>query len=225
MTGRRDTRREYLQRVGALGVTGLLPDTNTPPAAEHLHEDVSAAELLIPESAAPVGFETTVESTAGPLVRQLRTADACFEDADTAGRGFWTGRDEDNPRWVLSCLALVCDWPIARQTVETVGSAVHDEFVAEYDTETPAHIDFEQSRTQRATLTDWRADMIRPEPFSDSSSSSEVLFTDMLRLRYHENVLLGTVVFGPATSEHDVETMRNRYSRLQHTRLRNQTES
>lgn len=220
MTDRYQTRRDYLRQLGNLSVVPLAANADEGRTDISTLPDVTATELVIPEREAPAGFQTAAEPSDPPILSTLQSVTNVVTPVDTAVRGYWMGRDEDNPRWVLSSIAIVTDQPIARQDVETTGSRVYDEFVSEYDVETPSYIDFDQSQTQHATMTDWRMDMVSSASNSaTSTSSTEVLLTDIMRLEHHENVLLGTVVFGPDAADRDVETMLTRYAHLQRSRL------
>ncbi|SIS21275.1 hypothetical protein [Natronorubrum thiooxidans] len=218
MTDKNYSRRSYLQGFGGIFLAGAPKLTvNT---QSTVHNDISASNLLIPESAASGDFEPVTGTNSIPIMSHLRTRNSWFEGAETAAQGYWKGPDEENPHWVLSSLAVVCDQTLCRHAIEEATTRCYSEYVQEYDAETPVTVEFEQSRTHYTGWTDWQMDMLSIDPFSDDpSSSSERLFTDVMRLQYHGNVLLGTVVFGPDAVGRDVSSMLIKYSRFQHSQL------
>lgn len=208
------SRRSYLQLVSGVpfGISQIPRHSNR----KDTKEGVSASDLLISQEQAPSGFEITESVNGVPLLEYVSSTDLHLNQARSAARGYWKGPNEQNPYWVLSSVAVVSEEPISRRSIEQAARECYSEYVCEYDDETPDSVDIAQSRTTRSEMTDWC--MLIPR--SDSPShSSDYLFKDVMRLQYYQNILLGTVVFGPSHADRDVDSMLTRYSRLQHSQL------
>ena len=209
------SRRSYVQMVGgAVFGSSQIPGRNK---RDDTKENVSASDLLISHKQAPSDFEVAESPSGVPLLEYISSTDLRLDQARSAVRGYWKGPNEQNPRWVLSSLAVVCDKPISRRSIEEAARLCYSNYVREYDAETPDYVDFTQSRTVYSEMTDWRMLMRRS---GTPTHASDYLFKDVMRLQYHRNVILGTVVFGPDHADRDVDSMLTRFSRLQQSQLR-----
>lgn len=209
------SRRSYVQLVGgAVFGSSQIPRRNT---RKDTKERVSASDLLISQKQAPSDFEVAESISGVPLLEYLSSTDVRLNQSRSAVLGYWKGPNEQNPCWVLSSLAVVCDEPISRGSIEEAARLCYSNYVREYDAETPDYVDVTQSRTVYSEMTDWRMVMRRSDA---PSHASDYLFKDVMRLQYHRNVILGTVVFGPDHADRDVDSTLTRFSRLQHSQLR-----
>lgn len=208
------SRRSYFQLLGGVPFSSShLPKRSD---RRSVKEDVYPSELVISQEQAPSDFEVADDTERVPLLEYVSSAGLCLDKAQTATQGYWKGTNEQNPHWVLSSFAIVCDEPISRRTIEPAAQQCYSDYVDEYDAETPDYVDLAQSRTTYSAMTDWQMVIQR----SDSPShSSDYLFKDTMRLQYHQEVLLGTIVFGPNYADREVESMFVRFSQLQRSQL------
>lgn len=208
------SRRSYIQLVGGVAFGSSQPLECKNRSAPK--EDVSASDLLVPQSHAPTDFEVAESGSEVPLFEYLASSDLQLDRARTGARGYWKGPNEQRPNWVLSSLAVIASEPISRRSIEDAVQRCYSSYVRKCDAETPEYVDLTQSRTLHPGLTDWRMVMRR----SDSPShSSAYLFKDVMRLQYRRNVLLGTGVFGPDHADRGVDSMLTRFSRHQRSQL------
>lgn len=161
------SRRSYVQLVGGAVIgSSQIPGHNN---LKDTKEDVPASDLLISQEQAPPDFEVAESVSGVPLLEYLSSADLRYEEAQSAVRGYWKGPNEQNPHWVLSSLAVVCDEPISRRTIEQAARQCYSNYVQEYDAETPDYLDLAHSRTTYQEMTDWSMVMRRNDASSNSS--------------------------------------------------------
>jgi len=153
--------------------------------------------MLVPDAAVPNRFTQYPEPDSGRFYDILTDNAPDLSNADTARVGYWDGNTQDDPHWVLSSIAIVADETLPRATVEAAAGQSNDKYVAEYDAETGPMIDFEQSRSRTDRAAEWQVDMLQTSLFGDATDDPYPIFTDLMRFQFFDNVLLGTVVFGP----------------------------
>jgi hypothetical protein len=218
------TRREFLTSIGA---TALTPFVNSNVGELTKSSDkpvVSATELVITDAQTPPGYDQYPSPDNNPFIEALKQQNIPVDTADTANTGYWRGGEQDNPEWVLSSLALVADTQLDRAAVNAAAETVHHDFVESYDAETSPLIDFNQSQTRRGQQSDWHVDLIRTVPFNDEHAPVH-MFSDLMRLQYCGNVLLGTIAFGPHETQPDITSLVTQYATLQREQYHSQKES
>lgn len=225
MTDDQSTRRSYLRRVGSLAVAGVLPRTRTADAATTAEArttaspDADPSQFLLKPADVPPAFEPVENSDEVPFFTALRNADPQFADAVTGVTGYWTGSSQTNPRWVVSSVACVGTHEPEFASIETAATQCHDTLAAAYADGYPPSIDVTQTHQVGSDRGTWRIDLQLPLHGDDSDVSPTTIATDLLYLRLQDNILLGTVVFGPASGTPSPDTRLDRYATLQATRL------
>jgi hypothetical protein len=203
-----------------VGVTGVVTHGITTGTDDATEPRLRARDVIISETAVPDRFTQYPETGAGRFLGLLTDEAPELSDADTAGNGYWDGEEQENPHWVLASMAMVADETLPRATVEAVAEQAEDEFVADYDTETSQTIGFEQSHTRSDRAVEWQVDMVHTPVFGDPANNGDPLFTDLLRLQFFDNVLLGTVVFGPRTEPPELTALLEQFATQQHEHYR-----
>lgn len=204
MTG--PTRRDWLRSVGA-GITGVATSAIISEADDSRTARLRARDVLVPDVAVPNRFTQYPDPDSSRFFDILTGNAPDLINADTARVGYWDGNTQDNPHWVLSSIAIIADETLPRATVEAAAGQSNDEYVAEYDAETGPMIDFEQSHSRTDGAAEWQVDMLRTPMFNDDADNANPIFTDLMRLQFFDNVLLGTVVFGPRAEPPELTTL------------------
>ena len=214
-----NTRRTFVKAVGGASFTGI-PSTLLQRDNFETDTELRAAELVIPETELPAGFDRhpLSEENTVPIVETLQSLDSRFESSDIAVEGYWKGGNQENPQWVISSLAIVTGKPISQSLVETAAAQAWNQYIAEYEAETPRFVEFEPSRSRGEQASECCLNIFRTDVWGDTESERKPIYTDRLRLQFFENVLLGTIVFGPTDSSPTVESLHEQYTNLQHSR-------
>lgn len=217
MTG--STRRDWLRSVG-VGVTGVVTHPLATGTNDAETARLQAHDVIISDSAVPDRFTQHPEQGEGRFLDILTDDAPELTDADTAGNGYWDGDTQDDPHWVLASMAMVADETLPRATVEAAARKSCDEYVAEYDAETGPTIDFEQSHTRSDRVAEWQVDMLHTPVFDDAADGAEPIFADLMRLQFFDDVLLGTVVFGPRAEPPELTAMLEKFATQQREQYR-----
>lgn len=212
------TRRDWLQKVG-VGVTGVVPYAISNRTNDTQESNLRARDVIVPETAVPDRFTPYSERGTGRFFDILTDKTPELTDVDFAGNGYWDGTTQEDPHWVVSSLALVANDTLSRGTVETAARKAYDEYISEYDAETGPMIDFEQSRARNGRSTEFQVDMVQTSLFDDASEGNPI-FTDLMRLQFLDNVLLGTVVFGPRSEPPELTAMLEELATQQYAHYR-----
>lgn len=213
------TRRDWLRSVG-VGVAGVVTHGITTGTDDAAESRLRARDVIISDSTVPNRFTQYPEPEEGRFFTILTDAVPALTDADIAGNWYWDGDEQENPHCVLASMAIVADETLPRATVEAAAEQADDEFVAEYDAETTQTIRFEQSYTRSDRVAEWQVDMVHTPVFGDPANNGEPLLTDFLRLQFFDNVLLGTVVFGPRTEPPELTALLEQFATQQHEHYR-----
>lgn len=217
MTGQ--TRRDWLRNMG-VGVTGVVTHPLTSGTDDDQESGLQARDVLVPDTALPERFSQYPDLGSGRFFDILTDKVPTLTDADTATNGYWDGGTQENPHWTVSSMAIVADDTLSRESVEAAAGQSYDEYVADYDAETRPTITFEQSSTRTDRGAEWRMDMFQPPMFGDDSEDTEIIFTDLMRIQLFDNVLLGTVVFGPRSESPELTAMLEAFATQQHAQYR-----
>lgn len=215
---RHNTRRAFLQRVGAASVIGFpsrVTDENSTSAADTA---VTAADLIIPDSAVPPGFQTAPTPDSNRFTDALAESPLDVTSTDIAVQGYWSGETQSDPKWVLSSSAIVADEPLPRKTIETAAQQAYDEYVEAYNEETTSLIDFDQSHSHSDVISDWRVDISQTSPLSNTTDAAQPIFTDRMRHQFFGNVVLGTIAFGPTDTDPPINSLLDQYATMQRIR-------
>ena len=211
------TRRAWLHTIG-VGATGVV----THPLVSSTHGDqeprLKARDLLVPETAVSDRFSQYADLGSGRFFDILTDEVPALTDADTATNGYWDSGTQDNPHWTVSSMAIVADDTLSRGAVEAAAGQSYDEYVAEYDAETRSSIAFEQSATRTDRGAEWQMNML--QTYGDDSDATVIRFTDRMRIQFFDNVLFGTVVFGPRQEPPELATMLETFTTQQHSQYR-----
>lgn len=213
------TRRDWMRSMGA-GVAGVVTHPLTSRTNDAQTARLRARDVLVPETTLPERFSQYPDPGSGRFFDVLTDEVPALTDADTATNGYWDGGRQENPHWVVSSMAIVADETLARVPVEAAAGQAYDEYVADYDAETRPTIAFEQSSTRTARGAEWRMDLLQTSKFGDDSEDANILFTDLMRLQFFDNVLFGTVVFGPRAEPPALTTLLEELATQQHAQYR-----
>jgi len=214
-----NTRRTFVKAISGASFTGI-PGTLLGSGAAEDDTAPVAAEMVLPKGELPESFDCCPgpDIHTIPFVETLQSVDSRFESSDIAAEGHWKGTDPKNPEWVVSSLAIVTGWPLSRKIVETAASQMWDEYIVEYNDETPLFVEVEQSHSRGEEASEWGLDIFRT-PFDTAKRSEPTpLYTERLRLQFFEEVLIGTIVFGPVGSSPSVDSLLEQYAGVQRGR-------
>ena len=211
MTGQ--TRRDWLRTIG-VGATGVATYPLTSGTDNDQESQLKARELLVPETVVSDRFSQYADLGSGRFFDILTEEVPALTDADTVTNGYWDGGTQDNPHWTVSSMAIVADDTLSRGPVEAAARQSYDEYVADYDAETRSSIAFEQSTTRTDRGAEWQMNML--QTYGDDSDATVIRFTDRMRIQFFDNVLLGTVVFGPRQEPPELATMLEAFTTQQH---------
>jgi hypothetical protein len=212
------TRRDWLQNVG-VSVTGFVPYATSGRTDDTQEPNVQARDVIVPETVVPDRFTPYSERGTGRFFDILTDKAPELTDVDFAGNGYWDGDTQEDPHWVVSSIALVANDTLPRGTVEAAARKSYDEYVSEYDAETEPRIDFEQSRVRSGRSTEFQVDMVQTSMFDDASEADPI-FSDLMRLQFLDNVLLGTVVFGPRSKPPELTALLEEFATQQYSNYR-----
>lgn len=217
---RNNTRRSFLQSIGGAGF--FISPTSTADEASTSTGDASpnAADLVIPASEVPPGFEPYPVPETAPFIDALDESALDVASTDIAVQGYWKENTQSEPKWVLSATAIVADEPLPRAPIEAAAQQSYDEYVTAYNAETSLLIDFEQSHTRAGQISDWRVDIIETPLFDTSNDGTRHIFTDRMRLQFLGNVVLGTIAFGPTDTDPPIDSLLAEYATLQRSRYK-----
>lgn len=188
------SRRDFLVAFGGgpLAITAL--------SSRAASESLEAGDLLLSSDTIPDQFTSVKNTNEVPFFEYLRAADPILADSDLAANGFWAGHDQDNPHWVLASAACVADRQVPVQAALKATTQAHNDFIQEYDTETPHWWNFERHHYSRTDYHEWRANIY----FTDSDRGKPALtnqatpaYIDTIRMHHQGAVLLWSVLFGP----------------------------
>jgi hypothetical protein len=189
-----------------VGVTGFVPYAISSGTEDTQEPNLRARDVIVPETAVPDRFTPYSERGTGRFFEILTDEAPELTEVDIAGNGYWDGATQEDPHWVVSSIALVANDTLSRGTVEAAARKSSDEYVSEYDAETGPMIDFEQSHGRSGRSTEFQVDIVQTSMFNDASEADSI-FTDLMRLQFLDNVLLGTVVFGPRSKPPELTAM------------------
>jgi hypothetical protein len=216
------TRRAFIQAVGGVSVTGLAGSATATSGTTDEAPTVSAADLVIPETAVPTGFERhpTADSDqgAGSFAETLQHLDPRFESVETATNAYWKGGVESDPRWVLSSIALIGEDRFPRLHIEYATDAFYEDYIDEYDTETSVLIDVGQSYAVSGNTADWQFDILEVPLLTDAETEPSPILVERMHQQYLDNLFLATVVFGPADGSPSVESLLEQFATVQRDR-------
>lgn len=185
------SRRSFIKQAGAAPMAGLFTaiDSHRPIKSDDL------GHLLIGDEHLGDGF--TKFNAKSPISDRLIEGDSEFEAAIVDQNGYVKGEDPENPQEVVSSAAVRTPEPHNRDTVIDATMAVYDEFIRQYEQETPAEIEFDQDHTSYEEHTDWSYRMTRTVQIGDQRPLDQILFKERFRIQFFEQTLLMTLVFGP----------------------------
>jgi len=127
------SRRAFIQAIGGVSFTGLAGSATAASGTTDESTIPSAADLVIPETAVPNGFERyspeDANRGAAPFIEKLQQLDPRFRSVATAGNAFWKGEGESDPQWVLSSIALVGADSLPRLHLEKAADVFYDEYI------------------------------------------------------------------------------------------------
>jgi hypothetical protein len=216
------SRRAFIQAIGGVSFTGLAGSATAASGTTNESSTLSAAELVIPETAVPNEFERySPEDTnrgSTPFIEKLHHLDPRFKSVATAGNAFWKGEEESDPQWVLSSIALVGADRLPRLHLEKAADVFYDEYIDEYDAETSVMIEFEKSYAARDNTADWHVDILEAPLLSETETDPSPILVERMHQQFLDNVFLGTVVFGPADGSPSVESLLEEFSTVQRDR-------
>ena len=216
------SRRAFIQAIGGVSFTGLAGSATAASGTTDESTTLSAADLVIPETAVPTGFERypTADSDqgAGSFAETLQHLDPRFGSVETATNAYWKGEVESDPRWVLSSIALIGEDRFPRLHIEYATDAFYEDYIDEYDAETSVMIEFEKSYSARDNTTDWHIDILEAPLLTDSETDPSPILVERMHQQFLDNVFLGTVVFGPANESPSVEDLLEQLATVQRDR-------
>jgi hypothetical protein len=215
---RHNTRRAFLQRVGAASVIGFPSRVTDENSTSTVDTTVTAADLIIPGSAVPPGFQTAPTPDSNRFTDALAESTLDVANTDIAVQGYWSGETQSDPEWVLSSSAIVADEPLPRTTIETAAQQAYDEYVEAYNAETTSLIEFDQSHSHNDDVSDWRVDISQTSPLANTNEATQPIFTDRMRHQFFGNVVLGTIAFGPTDTEPPIDELLAEYATKQRIR-------
>jgi hypothetical protein len=212
------TRRTFLQGISGVGVIGLTTRADAEASTSTDDPNLTATDLVISPAEAPPGFEPYPTPDTNPFIDALTESALDVASTEIAVQGYWNGRTQSDPEWVLSTTALVADDPLPRAPIEAAAQQSHDEYVTAYNAETGPLIDFKQSHTRASQVSDWRVDIIETPLFDDATDGAEHIFTDIMRHQFLGNAVLGTIAFGPTDTEPPIDELLAEYATMQRIR-------
>lgn len=216
------SRRAFIQAIGGVSFTGLAGSATAASGTTDKSTTPSAADLVIPETAVPNGFERyspeDVNRSSAPFIEKLQQLDPRFRSVATAGNAFWKGEGESDPQWVLSSIALVGADSLPRLHLEKAADVFYDEYIDEYDAETSVMIEFEKSYSAHGNVADWHVDILEAPLLTDSETDPSPILAERMHQQFLDNVFLGTVVFGPANESPSVEDLLEQLATVQRDR-------
>ena len=217
-----NTRRAFIKAVGGVSFTGVVGSATANSGTTDESSTLSAADLVIPETAVPDGFERHPMSDsnreAAPFIEKLQYLDPQFKSVDTAGNAFWKGEVESDPEWVLSSIALVGENTLPRPHIEKATDLFYDDYIDEYDAETSVMIEFEKSVTANGNESDWQVDVLEAPLLTDSETEPTPILVERMHQQFLDDVFLGTVAFGPADGSPSVESILDEFATAQRDR-------
>lgn len=217
MTGQ--TQRDWLRHMG-VGVTGVVTHPLVSGTDDDQESRLQARDLLVPETVVSDRFSQYSDLGSGRFFDILTDEVPALTDADTATNGYWDGGTQDSPHWTVSSMATVADDTLSRGPVEAAAGQSYDAYVADYNAETRPTIAFEQSSTRTDRGAEWQMNMLQTSTYSDDADDTVIRFTDRMRIQFFDNVLLGTVVFGPRQEPPALATMLEAFTTQQHAQYR-----
>lgn len=217
---RDNTRRAFLQSIGATTVTGIPTRSDDEAGTSTGDATLSATDLVISDSDVPLGFESSPTPDNNSFIDILNESSLGMVDTDIAVQGYWKGGTQSDPEWVLSTLAIVADGEVPRSIVETAAQQSYDEYVTAFEAETGPMIDFKQSHTRNGQSSDWRVEITQTLLFSDLNDGEEHIYTDYMRQQFFGNVVLGTIVFGPTDTDPSIESLLTEFATMQRNRYK-----
>ncbi|WP_284014859.1 hypothetical protein [Halobaculum litoreum] len=188
MTDNNLTRRTLVRSVGSAGLAGTLWQQREPAA------QVNLDELVIGDDLAPPEFTRLPTPTDAPLLKKLQTELPAFVNAPIAQSAYALGEDLEEPHWMVGTIAIDIQQEYSRSTVDSAAAESYDDFISQYESETPSQIVFDQHQEFVAANSEWSAVMKKRSAFEQTTVP---IFEDVLLLQYFEEVLLGTVAFAP----------------------------
>ncbi|MDB2287012.1 hypothetical protein PM038_17475 [Halorubrum ezzemoulense] len=204
-----------------MGVTGVVTHPLVSGTDDDQESRLKARDLLVPETVVSDRFSQYADLGSGRFFEILTEEVTALTDADTATNGYWDGGTQDNPHWTVSSMATVADDTLSRGVVEAAAGQSYDEYVADYDAETRSSIAFEQSSTRTDRGAEWQMNML--QTYGDDSDATVIRYTDRMRIQFFDNVLLGTIVFGPRQEPPELATMLEAFTTQQHAQYRAHT--
>jgi hypothetical protein len=203
-----------------VGVSGVVTHPLVSGTVDDQESRLQARDLLVPETVVSDRFSQYADLGSGRFFDILTDEVPALTDANTATNGYWDGGTQDNPHWTISSMAIVADDTLSRGAVEAAAGQSYDEYVTDYDAETRSSIAFEQSSTRTDRGAEWQMNMLQSSMFGDGSDDTVIRFTDRMRIQFFDNVLLGTVVFGPRQEPPELATMLEAFTTQQHAQYR-----
>lgn len=211
------TRRGCLELLSSVGIAGSLAGSGESDATS---QGVTVEKCLIPPASIPAEFEVRESSDMVPVLDTLRPADPWFESADAAVNGYVVRDGLVDPEWVLASVTVCGEEPLPRKTVESVTTNTISKQARDYRAIDECDVRCEQTRRTRSELSEWQLDVSIAQVLpGEQVTVAAAEFTDILRFQYCDEVLLGTVVFGPQDADRSVMGMVDRFAELQRSRL------
>ncbi|MFC7137649.1 hypothetical protein ACFQRB_16710 [Halobaculum litoreum] len=149
---------------------------------------------MIGDDLAPPEFTRLPTPTDAPLLKKLQTELPAFVNAPIAQSAYALGEDLEEPHWMVGTIAIDIQQEYSRSTVDSAAAESYDDFISQYESETPSQIVFDQHQEFVAANSEWSAVMKKRSAFEQTTVP---IFEDVLLLQYFEEVLLGTVAFAP----------------------------
>jgi hypothetical protein len=177
MTGK--TRRLFLQGFAGLALPLTTRVTSAGTNSDDNHP-LKVRDLVVRNIDVPDRFEQYDETGSGRFVERLYARAPALTTADTATTCYWYGGDQDDPRWVLSSLALVADDPLPRNTVEGVIGESTKAYVEAYDDETNPFVEFETEQASDTRTSNWRVDIIDTSGVHGPTDGKNLLYSDLM---------------------------------------------
>lgn len=187
------SRRSFIKQAGAVPIAGVF----TTGDSQSVIDSVDLSHLLIRGD--HVDEEFTKFDADSPIPDRLGEQESTFEASSAAQRCYVKGEDPENPHWVVCSAAVRTPEHYNRDVIIDAETSVYDEYVRQYDRETPVEVNFEQDRTSHEDYTDWSYRMTRTVQIGDQRPLTYNLFKERYRIQFFERTLLMMLVFGPST--------------------------
>lgn len=199
--GTKDNAESTVNRRSYLSAIATAPFITTTDTTTATSPSIQPDELLITQAQLPQAFTTSSGIDADDMFDSVQPPSRSPPSRDQiAFNSFWVGDDPDEPLWIAASSVCISVRPESVATATETVSHEYAEFIDAYDAETAAYWHFDRQYNEFEKFREWRTGI-----YIGHEISSEELFevadepklVDVLRLQYVNNILLGTVLFGP----------------------------